>query len=133
MSGPGQLQAARHSEDGDETAPTMEQLTVEDSLQPFELKGFNLITVMSGLALAIFLMSLDSSIVATAVPYITSEFQSAGDTAWYGSAYTLSICALQPIAGKLFTKFSMKVRTQEALCHLMLTTIDHVSLIHGRV
>ncbi|KAG9664537.1 MFS general substrate transporter, partial [Aureobasidium melanogenum] len=87
-----------------------EPLTVEDdnNAREFELTGLNLITVISGLILAIFLVSLDSAIVATAIPYVTAEFKSAGDTAWYGSAYTLATCALQPIAGKLYAKFPIK-------------------------
>lgn len=97
----------------DDNQPTrhLEPLTVEDNVQDFELTGINLITVISGLVLAIFLVSLDSAIVATAVPYVSAEFKSAGDTAWYGSAYTLATCALQPIAGKLYAKFSIKVET----------------------
>lgn len=87
----------------------IESLTVEDNVQDFELTGINFITVISGLVLAIFLVSLDSAIVATAIPYVSAEFKSAGDTAWYGSAYTLATCALQPIAGKLYAKFSLKV------------------------
>jgi MFS family permease len=87
----------------------IEPMDIADDAQEFELTGLNLITVMSGLILAIFLVSLDSAIVATAVPYVTAEFKSAGDTAWYGSAYTLATCALQPIAGKLYAKFPIKV------------------------
>ncbi|PYH77508.1 MFS general substrate transporter [Aspergillus uvarum CBS 121591] len=53
-------------------------------------------------------MSLDSSIIATAIPRITSQFNSTGDIGWYGSAYSFAMCALQPIAGKLFASFLMK-------------------------
>ncbi|KAF7553105.1 hypothetical protein G7Z17_g3883 [Cylindrodendrum hubeiense] len=74
----------------------------------FELKGLALALVMTGLSLAIFLMSLDSSIIATAVPRITSEFNSTGDIGWYGSAYSFAMSALQPMAGKLFTTVPMK-------------------------
>lgn len=116
-----QPKITRQSQGGDETILAVdqiavEQLAVENDAQPFELSGLKLITVMTGLALAIFLMSLDSSIIATAVPHITSEFKSAGDTAWYGSAYTLSLCALQPIAGKLNAKFSLKVSSDKSNC-----------------
>lgn len=97
------------SHDDNRSTRHIEPLTVENNAQEFELTGLNLITVISGLVLAIFLVSLDSAIVATAVPYVTAEFKSAGDTAWYGSAYTLATCALQPIAGKLYAKFSIKV------------------------
>lgn len=75
----------------------------------FELTGLPLALVILGLGLAIFLMSLDSSIIATAIPRITSQFNSTGDIGWYGSAYSFAMCALQPIAGKLFASFPMKV------------------------
>ncbi|RAK74905.1 MDR family MFS transporter [Aspergillus fijiensis CBS 313.89] len=74
----------------------------------FELTGLPLALVILGLGLAIFLMSLDSSIIATAIPRITSQFNSTGDIGWYGSAYSFAMCALQPIAGKLFASFPMK-------------------------
>ncbi|KAI4727250.1 MFS general substrate transporter [Aureobasidium sp. EXF-10728] len=96
------------SQDDNQSTRHIEPLTVEEDAQDYELTGLGLITVISGLVLAIFLVSLDSAIVATAVPYVTVEFKSAGDTAWYGSAYTLATCALQPIAGKLYAKFSVK-------------------------
>ncbi|KAG9657834.1 MFS general substrate transporter, partial [Aureobasidium melanogenum] len=103
------LHAVKHeNHDDNRCTRHIEPLTVEDDAQEFELTGFSLITVISGLVLAIFLVSLDSAIVATAIPYVTAEFKSAGDTAWYGSAYTLATCALQPIAGKLYAKFSIK-------------------------
>lgn len=101
------LRASSHG--GNRSTRHIEPLTVEDDAQEFELTGLSLITVISGLVLAIFLVSLDSAIVATAIPYVTAEFKSAGDTAWYGSAYTLATCALQPIAGKLYAKFPIKV------------------------
>jgi hypothetical protein len=97
------------SHDDAHSTRRIEPLNVEDDAQEFELTGLNLVTVMSGLILAIFLVSLDSAIVATAIPYVTAEFKSAGDTAWYGSAYTLATCALQPVAGKLYAKFPIKV------------------------
>lgn len=106
--GPDQSQVALR--DDQQSTQPIEQLAVEEDPHEFELTGLGLITVMSGLVLAIFLVSLDSAIVATAVPYVTAEFKSAGDTAWYGSAYTLATCALQPIAGKLYAKFPIKVK-----------------------
>jgi hypothetical protein len=76
----------------------------------YELTGIPLIVVIVGLGLSIFLLSLDSSIIATAIPRITSQFNSTGDIGWYGSAYSFAMCACQPIAGKLFASFAMKVR-----------------------
>jgi hypothetical protein len=76
----------------------------------FELTGSKLFLVMVGLGLAIFLMSIDTSIIATAIPRITSQFGSVADIGWYGSAYSFATCALQPIAGKLFASFPLKVQ-----------------------
>ena len=40
---------------------------------------------------------------AQAIPRITSDFHSLQDVGWYGSAYLISTCAFQPLAGKLYT------------------------------
>ncbi|PYH49907.1 uncharacterized protein BP01DRAFT_361923 [Aspergillus saccharolyticus JOP 1030-1] len=50
-------------------------------------------------------MSSNSLTIATAIPRITSQFNTTGDIGWYGSAYFFDMCALQPIAGKLFARF----------------------------
>ncbi|CAK7225249.1 hypothetical protein SBRCBS47491_005823 [Sporothrix bragantina] len=75
---------------------------------PYELTGLPLALVITGLGMSIFLLSLDSSIVATAIPRITSQFHSTGDISWYGSAYSFAMCALQPMAGSVFMNFNMK-------------------------
>jgi hypothetical protein len=87
----------------------------EKEATDFELTGSKLLFVMIGLALSLFLMSIDTSIIATAIPRITSQFGSTDDIGWYGSAYSFSMCAFQPIAGKLFANFSMKVCHRSSL------------------
>ena len=47
--------------------------------------------------------------VATAVPTITTEFNSLGDVSWYGSSFLIAICACQLLAGNFFASFSHKV------------------------
>lgn len=47
--------------------------------------GIRLGLVILALCLAVFLMSLDNSIISTAIPKITDEFNSLGDIGWYGS------------------------------------------------
>jgi len=87
----------------------------------FILSGLNLGLVMLGLGLGVFLMAIDTSILATAIPSITSQFGSTADIGWYGSAYSFALCALQPIAGKLYASFSHKVfvlfKMQSALAY----------------
>ncbi|KAL2161420.1 hypothetical protein VTH06DRAFT_7981 [Thermothelomyces fergusii] len=70
--------------------------------------GFPLACLLAGLMLAQFLISIDRTIISTAIPYITHEFQSTPDIGWYGSAYMLTACAFQPIFGRIFTLFSVK-------------------------
>ncbi|KAI4739244.1 MFS general substrate transporter [Aureobasidium sp. EXF-12298] len=72
------------------------------------LTGLTLLSVLVSLVLVIFLMMLDTSIVATAIPRITTQFHSLDDVGWYGSAYLLANCALQPLAGKIYKEFSYK-------------------------
>lgn len=88
----------------------------------YELSGLRLLFVMVGMCLAVFLMALDTSIIATAIPRITSHFHSTDDIGWYGSAYALTLCALQPLAGKLYTVFSLKVSLSVLSFKPLLTT-----------
>ncbi|KAL4940244.1 hypothetical protein BDV06DRAFT_230479 [Aspergillus oleicola] len=68
-----------------------------------------LVTVIFPVTLAYFLLMLDTSIVATAIPQITSRFNSLLDVGWYGSAYQLGYAAFQPMSGKLYTYFDTKI------------------------
>ena len=47
--------------------------------------------------------------MSTATPAITSEFDSLVDIGWYGSAYQLGSSAFQPLSGKIYRYFSIKV------------------------
>ncbi|KAJ0115293.1 hypothetical protein J7T55_012569 [Diaporthe amygdali] len=58
--------------------------------------------------LAVFLVALDRTIVATAIPQITDEYHSLGDIGWYGSAYMLTTSASQLLFGRLFKFYNMK-------------------------
>ncbi|OBT38656.1 hypothetical protein VE00_10760, partial [Pseudogymnoascus sp. WSF 3629] len=64
-----------------------------------------------GLALmaSIFMIALDLSIITTAIPKITTRFNSLGDVGWYGSAYLLAQMAFQPSFGKIYTYFDLKL------------------------
>jgi len=47
--------------------------------------GAKLALITLALCLSVFLMALDNSIIATAIPKITDQFNSLGDVGWYGS------------------------------------------------
>jgi len=73
------------------------------------MSGIKLYILIVGLGLAVFLMGLDMTILTVAIPLITEKFQSTADIGWYVSAYLLTLCSFQPLSGKLYTNFSLKV------------------------
>ncbi|CAO1604832.1 hypothetical protein XANCAGTX0491_008372 [Xanthoria calcicola] len=70
--------------------------------------GFKLALILASMTLVFFLMMLDMSILATAIPYITDDFDSLLDVGWYGSAYQLASASLQPLTGKIFSRLNSK-------------------------
>lgn len=70
--------------------------------------GVKLGIIVASLCLSVFLMALDNTIIATAIPRITDDFKALNDVGWYGSAYLLTTCAFQLLFGKLYTFFSIK-------------------------
>lgn len=72
------------------------------------LSGFKLGILTLGLCLTIFVIALDNTIIATAIPKITTVFNSLEDVGWYGSSYLLTTTSLQPSFGKIYTYFDVK-------------------------
>ena len=50
----------------------------------------------------------DRTIIATAIPRITDEFNSIQDIGWYGSAYMLTAACFNPITGRVYQLYSTK-------------------------
>ena len=71
-------------------------------------KGGPLAILTFGLCLATFVVALDNTIIATAIPKITTVFNSLNDVGWYGSSYLLTTTSLQPSFGKIYTYFDVK-------------------------
>jgi MFS family permease len=67
-----------------------------------------LVLVTVGLILSIFLAALDSTIIATAIPSITTQFGSISNIAWYGSSYSITNTAFQSAWGKAYQYFNLK-------------------------
>lgn len=94
------------SEDS-KAAQVSEQSTTEidssrdDSIRAIQISGWHLRAVVFSLCLAQFLAALDTTIVATALPTITSHLQAtAGQYTWIGSSYTLASTATTPLWSK---------------------------------
>ncbi len=83
-----------------------QQASSEDSTE--YPKGFQLASVIVALILSIFLVSLDMTIVATAIPRITDEFHSLDQVGWYGSAFFLTLASFQSMWGKIYKYFPLK-------------------------
>ncbi|EEP78531.1 predicted protein [Uncinocarpus reesii 1704] len=64
--------------------------------------------IVIALILAVFLMALDMTIVATAIPKITEQFKSLDQVGWYGSAFFLTIASFQSTWGKGYKYFPLK-------------------------
>ncbi|KAL8990446.1 MAG: hypothetical protein Q9177_000896 [Variospora cf. flavescens] len=71
-------------------------------------ESWKLASITIALCMAIFLVALDTTIVAAATPRITDHFKKLEDVGWYGSAYLLTICAFQLAFGKCYSIFSIK-------------------------
>ncbi|KAM0802567.1 major facilitator superfamily domain-containing protein [Usnea florida] len=76
--------------------------------EPEYPSGAKLGIIVASLCLSVFLMALDNTIIATAIPKITDHFKALDDVGWYAAAYLLTCCALQLFFGKLYTFFSIK-------------------------
>ncbi len=80
----------------------------------------------------------DQSILSTAIPRISSDFNSLPDIGWYGSSYLLTTCCFQLMFGKLYAEFSVKWVFLTALAIFELGSLlcavapNSISLIVGR-
>ncbi|KAF7975434.1 hypothetical protein HWV62_9563 [Athelia sp. TMB] len=86
-------------------------LTDQTNLLPFK----TIITVFLGLALCVVVSSLDSVVVATALPTISADLDAGSVISWVPSAYFLASTAFQPIYGRLSDIFGRKA----TLCFAM--------------
>ncbi|KND91004.1 putative HC-toxin efflux carrier TOXA [Tolypocladium ophioglossoides CBS 100239] len=93
--------------EADENALTP-QLSAAPSEEPEYPGGVQVALIMTCILCAIFLMSLDRTIIATAIPTMTDEFNSINDIGWYGSAFMLTTSCFQLLWGKVYTFYPAK-------------------------
>ncbi|KAI8957488.1 major facilitator superfamily domain-containing protein [Daldinia sp. FL1419] len=87
--------------------PEPQQEPKRPGAQTHYVEGMPLALICVGLISAVFCIGLDRSIIATAIPKITNEFNSLDDVAWYGSAYLLTTCCFQLMFGKLYVEYQI--------------------------
>ncbi|KAJ5444181.1 uncharacterized protein N7458_008053 [Penicillium daleae] len=93
--------------EGSEEATKIAQETIKNEEREY-ITGFKLGMVVVGVTLVCFLVLLDTSIIVTAIPVITTHFHSLEDLGWYGSSYQIASACLQPLAGRIYTNFRTK-------------------------
>jgi hypothetical protein len=84
------------SSEEEKSTPEKSQEAEIPGCHPVYLTGFKLYAIIASITLVFFLVILDMSIIATAVPKITSDFHSLEDVGWYGSVYQLARCGFPP-------------------------------------
>ncbi|KAG6004262.1 hypothetical protein E4U21_001274 [Claviceps maximensis] len=70
--------------------------------------GIKMFFVVVGLVMGVFLLSLDMTIVATAIPKITDDFKGLDKAGWYGSAFFMTFGSMQSTWGKIYKYFPLK-------------------------
>ncbi|EGR52888.1 uncharacterized protein TRIREDRAFT_53503 [Trichoderma reesei QM6a] len=91
-----------------------EETTVDSPVPNEELaddeypSGIKMFFIVLALVLSVFLLSLDMTIVATAIPKITDEFKGLDKAGWYGAAFFMTVGAFQSTWGKAYKYFPLK-------------------------
>jgi EmrB/QacA subfamily drug resistance transporter len=99
-------------------APTTLETTFMTDVerQPIAMTHRQILVVLTGLMLGLFLAALDQTIVATALPTIVGEFGGLDHLSWVVTAYLLASTVTSPLYGKISDLYGRKVVFQTAIC-----------------
>ncbi|KAJ7269573.1 MFS general substrate transporter [Mycena rebaudengoi] len=111
------------------------ELTDQTNMLPFK----KLLPIFLGLALCVVVSTLDSVIVATAIPTISSAFNAGAVVSWVPSAYLLTSTCFQPLYGRFSDIFGRKSALSLAMTLFMVgnlisgfsTTITQLIVFRG--
>ncbi len=82
-----------------------------------------ILLVLSGLMLGLFLAALDQTIVATALPTIAGELGGLEHLSWVVTAYLLTATASAPLYGKVSDMYGRKIVFQFAIVTFLLGSV----------
>ncbi|UZJ57634.1 hypothetical protein CBS101457_006954 [Exobasidium rhododendri] len=105
--------------------------------EPEYATGAKLVLIIASVCSFVFLVALDQTIVSTAIPKIIQDFK-VFQVGWYGSAYLLTSTAFQPLFGRMYQSFDIKLVYLTALCIFELGSLicgvaqDSTTFIVGR-
>ncbi|RYP73131.1 hypothetical protein DL771_003767 [Monosporascus sp. 5C6A] len=109
-----------------------------DATRSAQPSAVRLLLIMVALCLAVVLTGMDQTILATATPVISNEFNALDDLGWWTNVYLLTLSSFQLFYGKLYSLFSIKTIYMGAIGlfeigSLICTTAPNsVALIIGR-
>lgn len=87
------------------------------------LHGRSMRLVMGSLMLTMFLAALDQTVVGTALPRITSEFNALSQLSWVVTAYLLASTASTPLWGKFSDLYGRKPMLQLAIVIFLIGSV----------
>lgn len=80
----------------------------KEAEQNYKPKTAKFWLIIGSTFLATFIVALDRTILSTAIPQITNDFNSLGDIGWYGSSYMLTAAAFQLLFGRLYRFYDLR-------------------------
>lgn len=80
----------------------------QEAEQNYKPKTAKFWLIITSTFLATFIVALDRTILSTAIPQITNDFNSLGDIGWYGSAYMLTTAAFQLLFGRIYRFYDLR-------------------------
>ncbi|CAN9199355.1 unnamed protein product [Alternaria alternata] len=96
----------QYKQDMEEVRSTHDDAT--NKIQEEYPSGMRLVPILIAVLCAVFLTALDMTIIGTAIPKITDEFQGLNMVSWYGSAYFMTFGGFQSASGKFYRYFPLK-------------------------
>lgn len=95
------------AEPSNRDAGSVSALEVDEDVEEYP-SAFHLAMIVIAILLSMFIVNLDTTIVATAIPRITDQFHSLDQVGWYGSAFFLTIASFQSTWGKAYKYLPLK-------------------------
>ncbi|KAI0344962.1 MFS general substrate transporter [Trametopsis cervina] len=89
---------------------------------PLEISRSTRFSILAGIWTATFLSSLNTTLVATLLPGISSEFQKSHQASWLGTSYLLATCTFTPLYGRLCNVMGRRGANQTAVLFTALGT-----------
>ncbi|GBE82864.1 hypothetical protein SCP_0412510 [Sparassis crispa] len=101
---------------------TNEDLKEATKVGPLEISRSTRYGILAGIWTATFLSSLNTTLVATLLPSISSEFSKSHQASWLGTAYLLATCTFTPLYGRLCNVLGRRGANQTAVFFAALGT-----------